>query len=615
MATDSVRTQTKSSREHEKSDTPQQGLAKTSDSSEPRFQAKYSYVLSAIIAIATIFGIGNAISKTWLSDDAFISFRYAKNLSDGLGLVYNIGERVEGYTNFLWTTLLAGGLQLGIPPETLAPALGIASFAVLIGLLYWHSLRRKKYSKTLFLPFAALAVLLNRDMQVFATSGLETAFFTTLIFGAYSAIVRRDKSMGLGVAGILLSLAALTRPDGLLIYASAAAYIFATSRHSRGFSFRPMLKLIIPGLLIYGPYILLRWQYYGHWLPNTYYAKSAFLPYYSQGLLYLWLFVKTYYLFLVVPLLLLGTLLYVFKLRKQPLATKSQQSYDSMFLAFAMALPYCLAVVRVGGDFMFARLFVPIVPLLYVAIEESLERFSVPQKVRVALAGLALMSVIYRNDQYSDSELNIHDIADESRLYTSEFVAWQKHIGLAASEILRDSDAIVAFRGANAMLVYYANPEVAIEAECGLTDSSIAHQTLAVRGRPGHEKTASVEYLRERRVHLQFEVGLDFTKTRDELHFLQIGDLVIYLIGYDNRVMDKLKEHPGVRFVDFPKYLDDYIARMPALPPSKLQADYEEFKSFYFNYNKDDARETEFLALLGTYTTTNGSTSSSSYSP
>src|SRR3989442_1472314 len=45
----------------------------------------------------------------FLGDDSFISFRYARHLAAGRGLVWNPGERVEGYTNFLWVILMAGG--------------------------------------------------------------------------------------------------------------------------------------------------------------------------------------------------------------------------------------------------------------------------------------------------------------------------------------------------------------------------------------------------------------------------------------------------------------------------------------------------------------------------
>jgi hypothetical protein len=67
----------------------------------------------------------------WMDDDAFISFRYARNLVRGAGLVFNPGERVEGYTNFLWTVLLAGLHGLGADLPRAARVLGVlASFAM-----------------------------------------------------------------------------------------------------------------------------------------------------------------------------------------------------------------------------------------------------------------------------------------------------------------------------------------------------------------------------------------------------------------------------------------------------------------------------------------------------
>ena len=63
-------------------------------------------------------------------DDAYISFRYADNLARGLGLVYNPGERVEGYSNFLWTLLLAGGARLGLDVVRLSVVLALGAFLV-----------------------------------------------------------------------------------------------------------------------------------------------------------------------------------------------------------------------------------------------------------------------------------------------------------------------------------------------------------------------------------------------------------------------------------------------------------------------------------------------------
>ncbi|HMJ10771.1 MAG TPA: hypothetical protein VK524_05155, partial [Polyangiaceae bacterium] len=70
-----------------------------------------------------------AMGMSWwfrtLFDDAFISFRYAQNLVHGRGLVFNVGERVEGYTNFLWVLVLAGAGRLGFDIVRCATVLGI----------------------------------------------------------------------------------------------------------------------------------------------------------------------------------------------------------------------------------------------------------------------------------------------------------------------------------------------------------------------------------------------------------------------------------------------------------------------------------------------------------
>ncbi len=584
----------------------------------PPGDSRLSFIVTLIIGAVVIFGIGSAISKAWLSDDAFISFRYAKNLSDGAGLVYNIGERVEGYTNFLWTTILAGGMRLGITPEVLSQALGIMSFALLAGLLFWHSYNRRKSRKPLqsvFLPLAALSLLLNRDMQVFATSGLETAFFTMLIFAAYETLVWRESRSAYLIGGLLLTCASLTRPDGLILYATAVVFVQLFSASPVAERTRAAIAMLLPGLIIYVPYFLLRWQYYGQFFPNTYYAKSASLPYYSQGLIYLWLFVKTYYIFFTIPLILFGALALALSHRlhnsthpKAPLLTTGQTGatlprmlprtpYRTLF-ALALALIYMFSVVRVGGDFMFARFFIPIIPLLYIAIEETIAGVHLSANVKYALAALALLTVVLRNNQFSTPGQSIAGIADESQYYSSAFVAHQRQLGLSASKAIRESGAIVSFKGANAMLVYYVNPEIAIEAESGLTDSALAHQTLLVRGRPGHEKGASLAYLQERKVNIQFACGLDFEKTQDEMHYLQIGGLIAYLVGYENDVMDALAQNPDVKFMDFPKYLDTYLDNINSKPASQVLQDYKEFKSFYFNYNSDSARENRFLQML-----------------
>ena len=100
---------------------------------------------SALLAGAgLVFATNRAVRIAWLADDSFVSFRYAWNLVRGHGLVYNAGERVEGYSNLLWTLLMAGGMSLGVTPELASKALGILCWPLLVGLLALRSWSRRE---------------------------------------------------------------------------------------------------------------------------------------------------------------------------------------------------------------------------------------------------------------------------------------------------------------------------------------------------------------------------------------------------------------------------------------------------------------------------------------
>ena len=86
--------------------------------------------------------LAHAAVYWFLTDDAFISFRYARNLSNGDGLVFNPGfERVEGYTNFLWVILLAACDAIGLRPESSAGVLSLGATILLWGLVVGFALR------------------------------------------------------------------------------------------------------------------------------------------------------------------------------------------------------------------------------------------------------------------------------------------------------------------------------------------------------------------------------------------------------------------------------------------------------------------------------------------
>src|SRR5438046_4061378 len=124
-------------------------------------------------------GIWQAILRMWICDDAFISFRYARNLVDGLGLRFNAEEAVEGYSNFLWTMLCALAAALGMDPVSFAQWAGIACFGGTV-LLVARAGRALLPGDRALLPLAAVGCALHRHLQEFASCGLETAAFVLL---------------------------------------------------------------------------------------------------------------------------------------------------------------------------------------------------------------------------------------------------------------------------------------------------------------------------------------------------------------------------------------------------------------------------------------------------
>ena len=169
-----------------------------------KFQIVHWVTLGGIL----LFGVFSAWQKRWLCDDAFISFRYARNMVDGHGLVFNAGEYVEGYTNFAWTLLMAAGMGLGVEPEKLSMGLGLLSYALLILLLLYASRRMSIDSGLAIsgLPLAALAWAEHEHARLFATSGLETMAFVLLVTACIVGSIERWKSEWVGVIGVAATL-------------------------------------------------------------------------------------------------------------------------------------------------------------------------------------------------------------------------------------------------------------------------------------------------------------------------------------------------------------------------------------------------------------------------
>ena len=82
------------------------------------------------VALVCLLLLLLAWCNRFIQDDAFISLRYAHHFATDRGLSWNPGERVEGYTNFLWTVLLAAAFWLHLEPVIFSQLLGVLTAAL-----------------------------------------------------------------------------------------------------------------------------------------------------------------------------------------------------------------------------------------------------------------------------------------------------------------------------------------------------------------------------------------------------------------------------------------------------------------------------------------------------
>ena len=132
----------------------------------PSPAVRSSVALSLAFGLPLAWGLVEAFRGAWVCDDIFITFRYVDQLLAGRGVVFNPGERVEGYTHFLWLIVLAALRRFGLDPAMLGRYLPIAAFAAVLAVLFWRALRSGR--GWLALPIAAWGLALHKDVQAIA---------------------------------------------------------------------------------------------------------------------------------------------------------------------------------------------------------------------------------------------------------------------------------------------------------------------------------------------------------------------------------------------------------------------------------------------------------------
>jgi len=423
--------------------------------------------LSLLLALGLIW-VYHCAHFQFVQDDSFITFRYVRHLVDGHGLVWNLGERVEGYTTFLWTILLAVPGVFGLDLESSARLLGIAAGLVALFLLWRLSIRLSRPAASPLIPLTAVALTVaNSSIAYWSVSGMETPLFTALLVGSALAFLH-ERDTTFFWTPFLFLLVSLTRPEGTLLIGLTALF-FALERLARKQAIREMLPQAARLLGFYAvPFALFmgwRLMYYGHLFPNTYYAKAGFsAEYLTAGWEYLLLFLRTY--------MLEGALLAV------PVAFLlwKRRTPEILYLLL-LSLGYSAYIVSVGGDVLHAfRFFVPVLPFFYLFVQETLVGLT---------AMLSRTPATGRWLPVAAGVLLAYSTFSQPYAYVRE--KWTMEIGLvdkmtstgrwlAANS---DSSTVVAATTIGA-LGYYGG--VTLVDMLGLTDSTIAHHPEYLQG-------------------------------------------------------------------------------------------------------------------------------------
>lgn len=235
-------------------------------------------VLAAAIAIA--IGLAAAF-RGFVLDDAFITFRYARNLAAGLGPTWDAeAPRAEGSTSFLWLAIMALPHLAGVDALLFAKIAGVACLAgsAAGAAVIAHQLTadRDEGARRRAAAAAAAIVAATPFLHISALSGMETslaACATTAFFAAQIAFARAPSpGIAAAIAGLALAMG-LTRPEGNLVAGvGIAALIFTAPLPARrALVTRAAALYVVPGALFFA----WRFRYYGHAFPLSFYVKVA----------------------------------------------------------------------------------------------------------------------------------------------------------------------------------------------------------------------------------------------------------------------------------------------------------------------------------------------------
>lgn len=468
-----------------------------------------------------------------LFDDAMISMRYAWNLAHGMGLIWNAGERVAGYSNLLMTLLMAVP-ALVLDKSAAVLFVQIAGVGFMLGTA-WLSLRIADHilrgqgggagALTRVLTFGFS--LAYYPLAYWSLMGMETGLLTVLLLsGVLSALnyAESQKPMHLLVMGLSLGLAFLTRYDSLVF--AAAIYGYAAWSTPDLMADRKALLRLAAAAGIYALFVVCQFAlnrvYYGEWMPNTYTLKMVGYPILerlARGLRYAAAYVREMSVMLAVAAA--GVIL---RFRREAL------------LLLALAVAAVAEQVYVGGDpWSYWRIMAPTVPLLVVLAiggAQTLARqgLHTPIAVGGAVSAVLVLGMAWANWRFFP-ELSLQEPAYQV-LANQRYV----NVGLAVSQVTTD-DATVGVFWAGSIPYYTGRSAIDF---LGKSDRYIAHLPPHKISLPGHDK-----YDLDYSIKTLLPTFVQYFKHRD-VDLTEWAKTKYALVEYDGITMNLLRDSPDV---------------------------------------------------------------------
>lgn len=467
-----------------------------------------------------------AFYRQLLVDDAFISFRYARNLIDGRGLVWNPGEYLEGYSNFLWLMMIAAGMKLGWEPEGFSFVLSIpfhlsglvATFFLSrlvlssalksnqeITILNPNSSQERISNIDIFSWLVLVWVGTNKSLFSFATSGLETSLhfglITTIALLCVKSFSADWNPKSILAVSVLMNLALLSRLDAVTVVLPVILIFIHRLIYTENYFTDQPYQNVIPGkkrvlysafmiapfMFILLPWLIWKMSYYHRLFPNSFYAKVHGMEGIGFGFFYLYIFLTTYFLF---PYVLLVGVKY----------SKLSKENSAFGMIAGLAIIWFAYVIWVGGDFMEFRFLVQALPFIGISIIYALYRLINNKKVVLVLTGGMLLGNI--NSFFTIEQTVVTygiETVESLAFHLSEDDQNWVDIGKRLNEVFGDNDVSVALAAAGAIPYYSKLHSVDYLGLCDAKIPEIGHKLSKV---PGHRIIAPLEYIFNRHVNL-----------------------------------------------------------------------------------------------------------------